>query len=113
LPKGLPNQVSFFKYPVFQSKFRNQLLELIIFPFQVSHFFAVSFSCGIAGQALLASFEKLLAPAVVQIAVDPFPPAQFGDRCFSTESFKDYADLIFSGIFLASLSADVSYCFFD
>jgi hypothetical protein len=39
----------------------------------------VSWSLGVANEAFLPGFEKLLAPAIVESVADPFTPTELSD----------------------------------
>ncbi len=94
---------------------------MLVLTLEILDLFAVSFPFGVAGQALFACLQELFAPAVVQIAVDPFPAAELGDRRLTAQPFhivpmslrEDDTDLVFSRIFLAGFSTDVLDGFFD
>ena len=62
----------------------------------------------VAGKALLACFQELLRPAVIQALGDTFAATQRGDTFLTTQSFQDDADLLFGGILLARLAADIA-----
>src|SRR5690349_4411713 len=49
---------------------------------------------GITGKALLAGFEELLGPAVIEVLGDAFLPAQLGDAVLAPEAFKNDTDLL-------------------
>src|ERR1041384_3845498 len=48
----------------------------------------------VAGQALLAGFQKFLRPAVIQVLHDPFATAQLGDAVLTTQAGQHNADLL-------------------
>ena len=49
----------------------------------------------VAGKALLAGFQKLLRPAVIQAFRDTLAAAQRGNTLLSPKSLQDDADLLF------------------
>ena len=51
-------------------------------------------ACGVTGEPLLAGFEKLFRPSVVEVLGDAFFPAELGDAVLATQAFEDDADLL-------------------
>jgi hypothetical protein len=43
---------------------------------------------GVAGQAFLASFQKFLRPAVIEVLDDPFAPAQLGNAVLAAQPVR-------------------------
>ena len=66
---------------------------------------------GIAGrvstQTLLACLHELFGPRVEVVGLDAFTATQLVDRDLTTETFKDYMDLLFCGLFPASGGSDL------
>jgi short-subunit dehydrogenase involved in D-alanine esterification of teichoic acids len=48
-----------------------------------------------AGQSPFAGFREVLAPAVIQVAVNTITATQLSDRAFATQPFQHNADLFF------------------
>ena len=59
------------------------MLQLTILFFEVSDFCGSGFPFGITGQALLPGFQELLAPALIDVLINPFPAAQLSDAVFT------------------------------
>src|SRR5271169_5285020 len=67
-------------------------------------------SCGtsrITGQALLASLQEVLRPAIVQVLRDTLAAAQLGDAVLAAQAFQNDPDLFLRRILLACRPADV------
>jgi hypothetical protein len=47
-----------------------------------------------AGQPLLAGFEELLRPAVIEVLDDPFPAAELSDALLAAQTLQHNADLV-------------------
>ena len=62
---------------------------------------------GIPRKPLLAGFQELLRPAVVEALGDPFPTAQLGDAVLAAQAREHNPDLLFSRISLARLAPDI------
>ena len=62
---------------------------------------------GIPRKPLLAGFQELLRPAVVEALGDPFPTAQLGDAVLAAQAREHNPDLLFSRILLARLAPDI------
>ena len=73
------------------------------------HLAGIGFPGRIARKTLLAGFEELLRPAVIQALGDPLPPAQLGDALFTSQAFQNNADLLLSGILASCCPADIAY----
>jgi len=70
---------AFFQQAIFQHRLGQCFLQLGGLAAQFLDLIGGRLTGGIAGQALLASFQKLLRPALIQVLVDAFLAAQFGD----------------------------------
>ena len=66
---------TFFEHTVLERDFGNDLLQLSVLRAQVRDLIAGGFANRIPGALLLASFEEVLAPAVVEIRGDAFSAA--------------------------------------
>ena len=67
-------------------------------------------SCGtsrVTGQALLASLQEGLRPAIVQVLRDTLAAAQLGDAVLAAQAFQNDPDLFLRRILLACRPADV------
>jgi len=69
------------------------LLELHSLSAEAFYLMRSHFTGSIAGQALLACLKELFGPTVIEVLVDPFPPAQFGDTVLAAQTGKDDPDL--------------------
>ncbi len=78
-----------------QGLFRHHLLELAGLPAQLLDLGAAGGPLGIASQAALSSFEKLLGPGIVQALGDALAAAQFGDAGFTAKAIQHDPDLLF------------------
>ena len=76
---------------------------------QVFDFVAGGFTNRVAGQLLLARFEEILAPSVVEVRRDAFSPAEFRDALLASESFEDNTDLLFSRELPSASPTDLSH----
>ena len=72
-----PRSCSFEK-PQFQRLFGHHLFQIASFTSQVFDFGGRRRTCGITGKALLAGFEELSRPAVIQALGNALTTAQFG-----------------------------------
>ena len=79
----IPDQ-AFFEKPVLQRQVGNQLFHVAHLATQVPDLAGVRLARRVPGQALLACFEKLLRPTVIQALRDPFAPAQRSDAVLAT-----------------------------
>jgi hypothetical protein len=61
----------------------------------------------IASQALLASLQEVLRPAIVQVLRDPFTATQFGDAVLAAQAFENNPYLLLGRIMLARRPPDV------
>jgi hypothetical protein len=86
----------------------NQLLELLILAFEVIDLCAICLVGGIPRQTLLASFQELLAPAVVQVLVGAFSTTQFCDCAVVLQPLQHNADLLLGGILTPGLPANIA-----
>jgi len=60
----------------------------------------------ITGQSLLASFQELLRPIVIEALGDPFAPTQRSNALLTAQAGQDNADLLFRRIMFACLATD-------
>ena len=68
---------------------------------------ASGISCGVATQTLLACLHELFSPRVEVVGFDAFTATQFVYCDLATETFEDYVDLLFCGVFPASGGSDL------
>ena len=61
----------------------------------------------VAYQTLLARFQKLLGPSVVEVLSDAFLAAQLGNGLFTAQTFQHNADLLFCRELASRCSANV------
>jgi hypothetical protein len=88
------------------------LLQVLVLALEARYFIRIGFSHGIARQALLASFQKVLAPAVIQIGVDAFLTAQLCDGALAPLAIQDDANFLLSGELATGFTADILDRFF-
>ena len=73
---------AFVEQPVLQHRFGKGFLELSGFLAQPADVATAGLALSIPGQPLFPRFQKLLAPAVLQILVQAFPTTQLRDTVF-------------------------------
>jgi len=66
---------AFFEQAVVQRQLGHDLLEGQSLTAQALDFIGCRLAGGIARQALLARLQELLRPAIIEVLVDPLPPA--------------------------------------
>ena len=87
----------FFEHAVRKRDLGDNFLEVPIRGAQPLHFLASRFANGVAGQLLLAGFEGVLAPAVIEVRRDAFTTAQLRDTLLALKPPEYDADLLFRG----------------
>ena len=70
------------------------------------HLIGGGLACRIAGQALLACFQKLLRPTVIQAIRDALATARRGNTLLATQTFKHDTYFLFRRIMPARLATD-------
>jgi len=75
-----------------QGQLGHQILKIDAFPFESSDLLASGIASCVPAQTLLACLHELLDPRVEVVRLD----------AFTTETFEDYVDLLFCGVFPAS-----------
>jgi hypothetical protein len=78
------------------------MFEISAFSLESVDLLASGISCGVATQTLLACLHELFGPRVEVIGLDAFTPTRLVDRDLTSETFEDYVDLLFYGVFPAS-----------
>ncbi len=71
------------------------------------HLVAGGLARGVAGEALLAGFQKLLRPAVIETLGNVLASTQRGDALFAAQTFKNNTDLFFCRMVPSRLATDV------
>ena len=71
------------------------------------------FANSVAGQLLLAGFEKILAPAVVEVRGDAFPATQLRDTLLASKALEHDAHLLFGRELPARAATDLPHCGFS
>ncbi len=61
-------------------------------------------------QPLLAGFQKLLRPTMIEVLIDPFLPAQLGDALLAAQAFQNNPDLLFRQTTPARRTPDNRQC---
>ena len=79
-----------------------QNLEVSAFSLEIVDLLACGVSGCIPTQTLFAGLHELFGPRVEVVGLDAFTATQLVDRDLTTETFKDYMDLLFCGVFPAS-----------
>jgi hypothetical protein len=80
----LPSQ-TFFEPVVAQVKLGHSLLQIFVLAFEACHHVSIGFPYGISGQTLLACFQEVLAPTIIETGVDAFLATQLSNRAFAPE----------------------------
>ena len=79
---------AFFEQPVLQHLLGQSLLQITRLGTKRFHLIGGGLACRIAGQALLACFQELLRPTVIQALRDTLAAAQRGNTLLATQTFK-------------------------
>ena len=85
---------AFFEQPVLQHLLGQCLLQSTGLGTKRLHLIGGGLACRIAGQALLACFQKLLRPTVVQALRYPLTAAQLRYRLLAAKTFQNYPALL-------------------
>ena len=80
----------------------HQILKIDVFPFESSDLLASGIASCVPTQTLLACLHEFLDPRVEVVRLVAFTTTQFIDCDLTTETFEDYVDLLFCGVFPAS-----------
>ena len=78
------------------------MFEISAFSLESVDLLASGVTGRVTTQTLLACLHELLGPRVEVIGFDAFATTQFIDCDLTTETFEDYVDLLFCGVFPAS-----------
>jgi hypothetical protein len=108
---------TFFEHSVLECDLGDDFLQFPILASQIFDFVSDGLSDGVSGKLLLARFEKVLAPSVVEVRGDAFSTTEIGDALLASKPFKDNADLLFRRelpwvLRRTSRNADSLVCFF-
>ena len=90
-----------------EDELRHDLLELADVLPQLGHFIRRRLARGVPEQPLLPGFEKLLAPPVVEVRIQPFPPTQRRDAFFTPQSLEDNPNVLFRRELAAGLPTNL------
>jgi hypothetical protein len=101
---------TFFEDPVLQSDLGDDLLQLTVLGVQIFDLVTGGLTNRVAGQALLARLEEVLALAVVQVGGDALSPAKLRDALLTTKSFKNDPDLLLRRELPSGSPADLTNC---
>jgi hypothetical protein len=104
---------TFFEHAVAERDLGHDFLELPILRAQSLHFVAGRFANGVTSQLLLARFEKVLAPAVVEVRGDAFTTTQFRDTLLASKALEHNADLLLGGELATRAATDLANCGFS
>ena len=99
---------AFFEQAVLEGGFGQRLLELSRLGAQRLDLVGGRLARRVAGEPLLAGFEKLLGPAVIEVLGNTLLAAQLGDAVLATQAFKDDADILLGRELTPGGAADVS-----
>jgi hypothetical protein len=129
-----PVSGSFLEYspertsPLFQTRYRHffenmylkrylghQLLKSGVLSLELLYLSPVCITDSISGKLLFTSLREILQPSIIGTRMDTFPMTEVPNGCIPTEPFQYNADLLFSGVFTAGNTLDISdelFCFF-
>ena len=82
--------------------------QVCAFALESSDLLARGISCGVSAQTLFACFHELFGPRIEVVGLDALASTQFIDRDLTSETFEDYMDLFFCGVFPASYRSDLT-----
>jgi len=99
---------AFFEQPVLQHRFGKGFLELSGFLAQPADVATAGLALSIPGQPLFPRFQKLLAPAVLQILVQALTAAPFSDTALTAQVCQHNPNLLLRAELPASGPFDVS-----
>jgi hypothetical protein len=85
---------AFFEQTVLEGDLGQRLLELAGFGAERLDLIGRRLSRGVTGKPLLAGFEELLGPTVVEVLGDALFPAELGDAVLAAQAIEDDADLL-------------------
>ena len=103
---------TFFEHPILEGELGHHLLQLTVFRAQLLDFVAGGFPSRIPGQLLLAGFQEVLAPAVVEVCCDALSAAEFRDALLTPQPLENDPDLLLRCEFPAGTAADLTHCRF-
>src|SRR5262249_45934062 len=89
-----PNRV-FLEQPVLQRQLGHHFLQRAGLPPQLLDLVRRRCPRRVTGQALLASLQKFLRPAVIEVLHNPLAPAQLGDAVLAAQAGQHDPDLFF------------------
>ena len=92
----------FFQTVKIQGQVSHQTLKVFAFSLESVDLLASGVTGRVTTQTLLACFHELFGPRVEVIGFDAFATTQFIDCDLTTETFEDYVDLLFCGVFPAN-----------
>ncbi len=70
---------TFFEHAIFERDLGDDFLELSVLGPQFLDFVAGGFAHGVSRELLLARFEEVLAPAIIEVGGNALAAAQLGD----------------------------------
>jgi hypothetical protein len=85
-----------------QRQLGHQILKVFAFPLEGVDLLARGIAGCVPTQTLLACLHESFDPRVEVVGLDAFAPAQFVDCDLAAETFENYVDLLFCGLFPAS-----------
>jgi hypothetical protein len=83
------------EYAILEHRLGHDLLQPVVLTPQVLDFGGGRLPGRVAQEPLLAGFEKLLAPPVVEIRRQALPPAERRNALLPAQPLKDNANLLF------------------
>tara|TARA_B100000749_G_C18196829_1_gene370252 strand:- start:254 stop:574 length:321 start_codon:yes stop_codon:yes gene_type:complete len=92
---------TFFQTVKIQRQLGHQMPQVCAFPLESRDLLASGVTVCVTTQTLLACFHEPFGPRVEVIGFVPFRTTQFIDCDLTMETFQDYEDLLFYGVFPA------------
>jgi hypothetical protein len=87
---------TFFEHAILERDLGDDFLQLPVLASQAFDFVSIGrFSDGVTGKLLLARFEKVLAPSVVEVRGDALSSTEIRDALLAPQPFKNDTDLLF------------------
>jgi len=103
---------TFFEHTIFERDLGNDFLELPVLSPQILDFVAGGFAHGVSRELLLARFEEVLTPAIVEVRGNSLTTAQFRDALLTPKAFEDNPHLLLGRELPAGAAANLPHCCF-
>jgi hypothetical protein len=100
----------FFEQAVLNQDLGQGLLELAGLGLEFLDLVGGRLTGRVASQRLLAGLQKLLRPPGIEVLIDAFLAAEFGNADLTAKAFQHDADLLFGRMVPTGISTDVPDC---